>query len=574
MSATLGTGGDLERLTGQSQIHRLAAPEGFQTAGVGRRFFIFPTLSCTDDQSDAVRLKMQERAGRSVVLTPSLPQAGLHAENVQECLKGFTVFTSADIEDDKHPFVSSSKAVAILANRYDGIDFPGDQCRLLCVDGLPKAMNGQERFLMSKLGASAIYNDRVQTRILQAMGRCTRALQDRSAVLVTGTELVDYLADDRKWKHFPTELQAELTFGVDQSTEVSGEDFLENFDMFMANGAQWGSADSSIRNAIEDFSQEKFPAMDELGSVVADEIRYQQAIWNKDYVQALAATRAILGGLNHPDLRGYRALWHYLAASLALRLSRQADDDYARSANDQFLAAKRAAPSVSWLNKLVRDLNPSEHHEQQAEEETHRQVEAIVDCFVMMGTATNHKFEKKVARITESLIDEKSFEIALVELGNALGFTSGNDESDAAPDPWWLGHKTGIVFEAHAGGEDETVFGATKARQASSHPKWIKKKVAGTAEMDIEPVLITPCVKAKSGADPHLEDVRYWHLVAFRAWASHAISVLRDLKGTFPGEADLAWRAEAASRLEAEGLTIKAILATLSPATKVMEIVP
>ena len=92
--------------------------------------------------------------------------------------------------------------------------------------------------------------------------------------------------------------------------------------------------------------------------------------------------------------------------------------------------------------------------------------------------------------------------------------------------------------------------------------------------MDIEPVLITPCVKAKSGADPHLEDVRYWHLVAFRAWASHAISVLRDLKGTFPGEADLAWRAEAASRLEAEGLTIKAILATLSPATKVMEIVP
>jgi hypothetical protein len=574
MSATLGAGGDLERLTGRSQIHRLAAPDGFQTAGVGRRFFIFPTLSCSDEESDTVRLTMQEQAGRSVVLTPSMAQAVKHSENVRKHLHDFTVFSSADIEDDKHPFVSSSKAVAILANRYDGIDFPGDQCRLLCVDGLPRAMNGQERFLMSKLGASAIYNDRVQTRVLQAMGRCTRALQDRSAVVVTGTELVDYLANDRRWKYFPSELQAELKFGVDQSTDVAGKDFLENFEMFMANDTAWGAADSAIRHAMENFTQEQFPAMKDLASVVRNEIAYQQAIWNKDYVQALAATRAILGDLNHQDLRGYRALWHYLSASLAARLSKRADDDYARSANEQFLAAKRAAPSVSWLNTLLQNLEPSEQSDEHAEEETDRQVEAIVDSFLIMGTATNHKFEKKVQRIADGLTNESSFEVALVGLGEVLGFTSGNDESDAAPDPWWLGYKMGIVFEAHAGGNDSTVFGATKARQASGHPKWIRKMVPGTVEMEIEPVLITPCTKAKSGADPHLEDVRYWHLELFRKWAIHAIAVLRELKGTFPGEADLAWRAEAASRLETEGLTIKNILVSLQRATEAMEIVP
>lgn len=530
MSATLGAGGDLERLTGQPEIHRLSAPDGFQTAGVGRRFFMFPTLSSTDDESAAIRLAMQERAGRSVILTPSTPQANHHAENIS-VLDGFTVFFSKDIEDDKHPFVSSSQAVAILANRYDGIDFPGDQCRLLCVDGLPKAMNAQERFLMSKLGASAIYNDRVQTRILQAMGRCTRALQDRSTVVVTGTELVDYLSDNRRWKYFPAELQAELTFGVEQSTEVSGEDFLENFDMFMKNSADWEAADSSIRNAIKDFAQENFPAMDELDSVVADEIKYEKAIWHQDYVQALAATRGILGKLKHPDLRGYRALWHYLSASLASRLSKEPGDDHARTANDQFLAAKRAAPMVSWLNKLVGDLKPADVLEAQVDEEVNHQVEEIVDNFVKMGIATNHKFERKMAKISESLMDEKKFETALVELGEALGFTAGNDESDAAPDPWWLGHKKGIVFEAHAGGEDETVFGANKARQVSSHPKWIKKKITGTNEMDIKPILITPCVKAKSGADPVLEEVFYWRLDAFRTWAFNAISVLRELKG-------------------------------------------
>lgn len=116
-------------------------------------------------------------------------------------------------------------------------------------------------------------------------------------------------------------------------------------------------------------------------------------------------------------------------------------------------------------------------------------------------------------------------------------------------------------------------FGATKARQVSSHPKWIKKRVPGTAEMTITPVLITPCRKAKSGADPHLEDVRYWGLEEFREWAAHAIAVLRDLKGTYPGEADLVWKAEAASRLEAESLTLASIVEVLPAATEAMEIV-
>jgi Rad3-related DNA helicase len=208
MSATLGAGGDLERLTGRRNIHRLPAPDAFQSSGVGRRFFIFPSLSLPENDVDALRLHVQEVAGRSVVLTPSQSRADYHTELISENLDGFEVYTKEGIENDKSPFISSEKAAAVLANRYDGIDFPGDECRLLCVDGLPKAMNEQERFIMSKMGASALYNDRIQTRVLQAMGRCTRALQDRSAVFVTGTELVDFLADGRKWPFFPPVLHA------------------------------------------------------------------------------------------------------------------------------------------------------------------------------------------------------------------------------------------------------------------------------------------------------------------------------------------------------------------------------
>lgn len=574
MSATLGAGGDLERLTGRRRIERLPAPEGFQNAGVGRRFFVFPSLSLTGDETDALRLAMQKRAGRSVTLTPSTAQADAHAEQAEVHLEGFVVYTKDDIEADKAPFVSSDHAVAILANRYDGIDFPGDECRLLCVDGFPKAMNAQERFVMSKMGAAALYNERIQTRILQATGRCTRALQDRSTVFLTGTELVDFLADSRKWRYFHPELQAELSFGVNQSSDVSADAILENFDMFMENNADWSLADNMIRNAIESFQQAAFPAMDELAEVVEQEVVYQEAMWHMDCAGALTAAKTVLGGLKHPDLRGYRALWHYLAGSAALHLSTAPGDAQALAAQEQFVRAKAAAPSVSWLNTLARATGGIQSEEAATQSaETLKQVEALEQQFLAMGTATNQKFEKRAAKVQKELAEAKTFESGQVELGELLGFSAGNDESDAAPDPWWLGDKLGLVFEAHADGKETTVFGATKARQASSHPKWIRKNVPGAGAMEIAPVLVTPCTKAKSGADPQLDDVHYWALDAFRAWAAHAIGALRELKGTFPGEGDLVWRAEAGQRLEAEGLTLEAILRNRPLAPDAMEIV-
>lgn len=560
MSATLGSGGDLERLTGRKRIDRLAAPGGFQMAGVGRRFFVFPSLSLTDDETDQLRLDMQRQAGRSVVLTPTSILATAHGDFVSSELKGFKVFTKDEIEDNKEPFIQSPKAVAILANRYDGVDFPGDECRLLCIDGLPKAINAQERFLMSRMGAGALYNERLQTRVLQAMGRCTRSLQDRSAVFVTDTELVDFLADSRKWPYFPSELQAELTFGVEQSKNVVKENIFENFLMFLSNNADWSAADSMIRNAIPQFEHKKFPAMSELEQVVKDEITYQEAIWNKDFAGALNSARAILGHLNHENLRGYRALWYYLAGSTALRLSSTPSDTHALTAKDYFNRAKSCAPSLSWLNSLARELGTDVlQPDTPANLELKHQIEAISRQFIECGLATNHKFEKRVNRIIEGFLRPDKFEQAQVELGLLLGFTAGNEESDAAPDPWWLGYQTGIVFETNADAEKGTVFGATKARQASSHPKWIKKRIQGTGSMNIVAVLVTPCTQAKIGADPHLDDVCYWGLDDFISWAQRAISVLRELKGTFSGDGDLVWQAEAMNRIEQEGMTIDAI---------------
>lgn len=251
MSATLGAGGDLERLTGRPNIIRLPIPDGWDRQGIGRRFFIFPEKALKEDEVGNLRVSPMGAAGRSLVLTPSNDGAELLTKEVEEYL-GFPVFSGADLEDRKAEFVATSPAVAVVANRYDGIDFPDDDCRLLFVEGLPRATNLQERFLMNRMGANLLFNERVQTRVLQAVGRCTRGLNDYSAVVVTGEDLPAYLTDRKRRGYFHPELQAELEFGIEQSTRdpttaVTADSLLENFrDIPRTRGCLGGSQSGDL----------------------------------------------------------------------------------------------------------------------------------------------------------------------------------------------------------------------------------------------------------------------------------------------------------------------------------------
>ena len=127
MSGTLGPGGDLERQTGRKNIKRLAIPDGWDRQGVGRRFFIFPEMSLDTNEVIQLRHDLMQRAGRSLVLVPNDDKRALIARDVNRNL-GFETFGAQDIEDSKSKFISNQNAVAIVANRYDGIDFPGKEC--------------------------------------------------------------------------------------------------------------------------------------------------------------------------------------------------------------------------------------------------------------------------------------------------------------------------------------------------------------------------------------------------------------------------------------------------------------
>ena len=549
MSATLGAGGDLERLTGRPGIKRLAIPEGWDRQGIGRRFFIFPEKSLNEEDTLSLRRQLMRKAGRSLVLTPSQAGADAIKEDVTKELK-YPVFSAADLESSKAKFTGSARAVAVIANRYDGIDFPEDDCRLLFVEGLPRATNLQERFLMNRMGAGLLFNERVQTRVLQAIGRCTRGLNDYSAVVVTGEDLPAYLTDRKRRSYFHPELQAELEFGIEQSTQMKAKDILDNFDVFLEHDQAWEDANQGILEAREAATQVEFPAMDQLEGVVAHEVAWQTSMWNEDYVNAYEAAREILGGLTDSGLRGYRALWHYLAGAAAELAATDGEIGFDAHARAQYRKAKEAATGIPWLVALARGGAATPSAEEQDQTTVMLQVEQLEAQLVKLGTVNNRGFSAREKEIREGLQNGDRFEQAQVLLGEHLGFSAGKRESDASPDPWWIVGGIALVFEDHANAKgDTTVIDATKARQAASHPDWMREHVPASAGASIQPVLVTPAKKAKDGAIPHLGRVAHWDLGEFREWAETALVTVREIRRGFREPGDLAWRAQAAEAL-------------------------
>lgn len=561
MSATLGAGGDLERLTGRKTIKRLPIPEGWDRQGIGRRFFIFPGMSLEESDEVTLRCRLMEEAGRSVVLVPSDPVRQAFVNEVQAGL-GYKIFSAPDLEKTKKEFIAEQKAVAIVANRYDGIDFPGNDCRLLFVDGLPRATNLQERFLMERMGSNVLLNERVQTRVLQAIGRCTRGLEDYSAVVISGEELSSYLADIKRRSFFHPELQAELEFGVEQSSGTTVEDLVENLRTFLENSTDWEEVNRNIIVKRGAAVQKKFPALADLENAVGHEVEFQARLWQGDFETALENAKRVLASLDAPELRGYRALWHYLAGSAAWMAAERGSSQLKLQARAQFRSAKEAARGIPWLVELSR-FQADGYTDVKQNQYVMRQIEQLENLLAELGTLHNRKYEKKERAILEGIEDPKRFEDAQRQLGELLGFSTGKIEQDASPDPWWMINDICLVFEDHAGAGDGATIDATKARQVASHPQWMKMHVEGAKTAGILPVLVTPATKAKSGAEPHLQSVALWSVADFRVWAKQALQVVREVRRTFSEVGDIVWRVEAAERFEEAGLDAASIFELL-----------
>lgn len=561
MSATLGAGGDLERIVGREKIERLPIPAGWDQQGIGRRFFVFPESSLLPEDSKELFLNIIEKQNRSLFLTTNSQLAEEKIKVIQNSEIDCEIFNAKEIEETKEKFIKSQHAIAIFANRYDGIDFPDDECRLLMIEGLPTATNLQEKFLTSRMGAQVLLNERILTRVIQAIGRCTRSPNDYSAVVIYGEDLFSYLISKDKRKYLHPELQAELEFSIQQSTNVTKKELLKNLDLFLSQSGDWFEADKDIIEMRNGLTEEKLPCVQQLSEAVKDEIKYQYSLWDRDFSSALESANNVLSKIKDQKLRGYRSLWNYLAGSSCLLESQESNIALENRAKEYFKEAKNSVTGITWLVELVR--NTKSESNILSNDDCFGIIEKLESNIIELKYKNNDKYNKHEKAILDGLESNNSklFEESQKQLGNLLGYKSDNSEAIGSPDPWWiLRDDLCIVFEDHNEAGENSKLDIEKARQAFCHDNWIRENGLVSENAEIVKVLVTPVTKAHLGTLTHLKNVYVWNLDDYKKWVKNVLIVIRELRTTFPGEGDIFWRSEAAKKYEEQELSPLALV--------------
>lgn len=561
MSATAGKGGELERVSGVGQIDRITAPAGFDKQVIGRRVFLFPGRSINDSETNALIYALISKHKRAVALSTSDSTAEILAEKLRSNCYAETI-NGHELESRKPEFASEQARplVAVIANRYDGIDFPGDESHILIIDGLPKAINLQEQFLVNRTSSVAVLADRIRTRIVQAVGRCTRSDNDYCLVLVIGDEMLTYLEKREGREYLDVELQAELLFGSNQSVETTAENLLEIAEVFLSQGPKWAEVNSDIVSLRSDMVAKEIPCQDDLTSSARLETLFCYAIWNGDYVTALARCKELLPHLKQGSpVRGYDGLFTYFAGCAAWHAA-EGNLEFKKQAVAYFEAAAKIIPYYRWLSRP--SLLGAGTSNVEADPALLEVIYRLEQQLVTLGTLHDKKFEQAVSKIEEGLASNEApdFEAGHQRLGELLGYDSRKSKKEAAPDPFWIADE-GIcfVFEDHSDATSK-VLDVGKARQLHSHPTWIKKEVEDLIDSAlIVTVLISPVTAYNRDGEAFLANASIWPLSEFRQWASDALLIIRELRESFTGSSDLVWQARAADAYKAKRLDPKGL---------------
>lgn len=502
MSATLGAGGELERITGVQSIQRLPIPTGWEKRGSGRRLFLIPQVAMSDDDGMEVVLKAAEQFERSLVLVPSQYEAAEFATKLRAL--GHTILDASDIEDSTDSFLSSTTSALILS-RYDGLDLPDDACRLLVMGGMPGGTNLQEEFLWSRIAAFSLLRDRVLTRFTQGVGRCTRSDNDYAVVIVWGRSLVDFILKHENRRILSPELQAELEFGIENSKDKTADDFQGLWEAFLSQDTDWAKAEEAIVGLRERRARSDDPISSRLYAVVGNEVAYLYAMWNADYEQALERARQVADDLAGDETKGYRGWWYYLSADAAMALDgTTADATLQGTAADCLKRAAACCIGVSWFARLARAARAAPDTVE-ADEVTAIAAENIRAKLAELGTVGG-RFEREVSQALADIhaTDHKPFHRGLKCLGEMLGFRAELPDSDAAPDcVWSIDTALYVVHEAKSDHTPADPIGPKDVRQAQGHEDWLRANRMCGKDTQVISLIESPRTTVLPEAIPH-----------------------------------------------------------------------
>ncbi|WP_123102156.1 DEAD/DEAH box helicase [Acidithiobacillus sulfuriphilus] len=525
MSATLGGEGDLLRGYGVTGIETIRVKH----AQWGRRYIFMPSLYFEEEECPQVVSSIWNGMSthRALILAPSFPIANRTFDSLSAGMNPSPAKLGAwDIENSLEPFTTKESAVLCLAGRYDGVDLPGDDCRLLVLAESPGAIGALERHLREHWKLGPLLRRRERTRLIQGMGRCTRDATDFAVIILLGQSLVDSITPPAFSKTLPGEIQRELSWGMEQ-----GEVAREESDALTGMIVGLLTDEEYRKNANESIAELDIPNQisDELGDEDSGkaEVLYLRSMWSDDYTGAYQIARRTADDINKPELAGYRAWWLFLA-SIAARAAGETEGEI-----DCLKRAKAIGINSGFLDSLLRLRSKGAAKSDNATS-LDVQAESIWNQLASWGWQ-GPVFKKKLEEMMTGLSqtnDYTKFHIGMERLGQCLGAEVIRSTADGAPDVVWVFHDRYYTFEAKAG----TQLSKRYVLQAKGHPAWVQAERPELSEVPMQALIVAAGNEVDESAKPHIKGLNFISTAEILKYGQSAAAELKKLRTQFVGK--------------------------------------
>ena len=207
-------------------------------AGVGERMIVIPELthlkkSQIPKLGRALVERVSEKAG-AVILTSSVASSEQWSDVATVCQGDDVAVAVGEL------VARSTNGPYAFPNRYDGIDLPGDSCRLLILAGIPQGSNIYDLFRATVLEGSETINTSLAQRVEQGMGRGTRGGGDHCVVLLLGKDLVGWVSRASNLGLLTNTTQEQVRVGIEVSEEISSvADLFETVKKCLNRSPDW-----------------------------------------------------------------------------------------------------------------------------------------------------------------------------------------------------------------------------------------------------------------------------------------------------------------------------------------------
>ena len=458
MSATIADDSEIVRTFDADPESVNAALTSKSLAGVSERMILIPDLMpyIFDVQKtieELIRWTSERNLG-VVILVPS-----------KKDFKNWSkVATAAEntVEVEKHVSELQEKissAPVVFANRYDGIDLPGDTCRLLIMDNLPKGTSDYEIFRASTLYDSSSITRMLAQRIEQGIGRGARGSGDHCVVLLASKDLASWISKDANFQFLTSATKAQIGIGMEISKEVKNpEDLRNTISKSFDRDNSWTTFHAETLSDLID--EEASP----------DTLRFSQAaverkafnLWQSSYYEKAISTieKEIKAENIDPQERGWM---EQLAARIA---DSWGNSDLAENFQRQAYASNRnlLRPKAIPPYRPLTIIGPQEKAIAQQIGKYSQRRGFLID------------FEEVVSHLNHDA-PSNQFEQSLVDLAHMIGFSAErHDTNGEGPDVLWLlPSNVGFVIEAKSRKNEKKALTKDEHGQLLVAAEWFKK---------------------------------------------------------------------------------------------------